>query len=397
MMFTKKTFKSRIIVFLFVVPMLAIDMQPVSEDIVVSQDDQNEHQVIMQGNASYGNKPITGKACVVMNSKQLKKKKVGKGDIVIAPAIHSTWYSELMDVSGIIVEKGDDTSHAIALGKKLDIPVIVGAVDATKKIVDGQTIACDPITRNVYHIAYPDHQNVHFDTLVVPARGQDSRSLYEKITKPGQYTPRPSREYSDKSDKSDKLDKVDKYLPTSEDRTIQVVENVPKYKPKRITKDVYLSHFDRFKKFILGERSKFVWTRDWLGMSAVEAGARTIGKCDDFSVECISIGEPFYDSKDSDIDEILRFIGQSPEHLELIDKILDQCSQKPKDLNWVAYVSHKEHINAIKTPSNVNKEDLIKHPKEYKKIEDKVDKKERLRLIVDGLFGRYWVSTKLPL
>src|SRR5438477_10359096 len=106
MMFVKKTSKIAITLFLFVVSILTIDIQPVSENMVLPQDDQNEYEIIVEGNASYGNKPVTGKACVVMNSKQLKKKRIGKGDIVIAPAIHSNWYPDLMSASAIIIEKG---------------------------------------------------------------------------------------------------------------------------------------------------------------------------------------------------------------------------------------------------------------------------------------------------
>src|SRR5437016_2162493 len=99
-MFVKKTIKIVITSFLCVMSTTA-DIQPVHEETILSQDDVNEYEIIVEGNASYGNKPVTGKACVVMNSKQLKKKKIGKGDIVITPAIHSTWYPELMSAGAI--------------------------------------------------------------------------------------------------------------------------------------------------------------------------------------------------------------------------------------------------------------------------------------------------------
>ncbi len=392
-MSVKKTFNIAITSFLCVMPIITMDLQPILQDTAISQDDQNEYEVIVEGNASYGNKPITGKACVVMNSKQLKKKKVGKGDIVIAPEIHSTWYSELMDVSGIIIEKGDDTSHAIALGKKLDIPVIVGASDATKKIINGQTITCDPITRNVYHIAYADSHHIHFDTLAVPARGEDPRSLYEKITKPNEYSSRLSREYSNKSDKSDK------YVSLAEDRTIQVVENVAKYKPKHITKSVYRSHLERFKTFVLDMQSTVNNIRDYTpfgcGDFVILKGAAAKG-CDSFSVDCIPLSFSFFRSNKEHVINVIESVA-SDYFIRYMDTLLDRCSKKPRDLNWVAHVAHEEHVKSINLPANVQKERLLSDPKEYKKIENEVDKDAREARIVAGLFARYWVENKLPL
>jgi phosphohistidine swiveling domain-containing protein len=374
----------QVMVFSCIFLALAMASQIQQETLVSGEvNDYSEYPVISEGSASYGSAAIIGKACVVTKSKQLDR--ICKGDIVVTSAIHSTWYPQLRDAAAIITEKGDGSSNAIALGKKLGIPVIVGASEIMKHIIDGHIIVCDPVTRNVYHVACPGPQETHFDTLYMPQKEQGFQTLHDKLGKSG--TTRPARPSTGNHDH---------FAPVIVDKNVMMSQDIQEYKAKRITKDVYLSHFNRFKKFVLGERKQFKWTRDWLGMGAVEAGARTIAKCDDFSVECICIGEPFYDSSDEHFMKVLNDVGQSERYIQYIDELIDECSKKPGDLNWVARVSHQEHIKSIEIPVDVKKENLIKYPKEYKKIENKVNKIDRESLIAAGLFARYWVHEKLP-
>lgn len=347
-----------------------------SENVI----DPSEQEIIATGIASFGTHAVSGKACLITKRKELKK--VCKGDIIITPAIHSTWYPELSLAGAIIIEKGDDAGHAISLGKKLDIPVIVGASGITKNIVDGQIITCDPITRNIYHVAYPDHmRRFRFDVLTLSEKSKDYQSLLrDKIEKSAIHTSKAS------------MQTKDGFLPSAAENR-GIISNTHR---KRITKDVYLSHFNRFKKFVLGEKSQFGWTKWVGGIKAVEAGAKSFGGCDDFAVECISVGEPFFDSDDEHFVETLYDNGQSEECIEHIDSLIDECSKKPGDLNHAAYVSHKFLVNRT-APDDLNKEYLIAHPKEYRKIQHRVDNAKREALIAAGLFARYWIKNKLPL
>lgn len=103
------------------------------------------------GNFSLGNGIVTGIASVVTGCKQISK--IRKGDIVVAHSTNSLWDCALKLSAGIIIEEGGSNSHAILLGKKLGIPVIVGVTGATEKIVDGSLITLDCIKRTVYEVA----------------------------------------------------------------------------------------------------------------------------------------------------------------------------------------------------------------------------------------------------
>lgn len=151
------------------------NIEPV--DIVV----QDARIVLATGVSSYGDNAITGKVCVVTSFKQLNK--ISAGDIVVTSAINSRWYSGLAIAGGIITEKGSGGGNdALALGKKLAIPVIVGAKGIIKKVVDGQIVTLDPIVNNVYHVAHSELSDIHTDILMVQQKN-NGELLHEKLAK----------------------------------------------------------------------------------------------------------------------------------------------------------------------------------------------------------------------
>lgn len=65
---------------------------------------------------------------------------------------------DISNVSGIVSKAGGDTSHAFILAKNLDIPIIVGALDATSLITDGDPLLLDGSTGEI--ILRPDEPQV---------------------------------------------------------------------------------------------------------------------------------------------------------------------------------------------------------------------------------------------
>jgi hypothetical protein len=301
---------------------------------------------------------------------------------VVAPAINSFWYAGLSGARAIITEKNDN--NALALGKKLNIPVIVGASGATKKMIDKEVIVCDPLTNNVYHVAYPIPQDTHFDIMTMSQR-ENNQNLYQKLGKKGKAYQLPVPE------KATEAEGMDCHMQQKE-RKISTLQSGLGYRPKRVTKDFYRAHFSKFKEFVLDETSKFQSAR-WFGMGAVEIGARTIGRCDDFAVECICVGEEFFSSHDAYVDKVLQYIGRSDEYIQYMDELIEECSDKPGNLNNVARKAHKKLVEST-VAAEVKKEDLIDHPKEYKKFVDtnEIDKEKQKRFIGAGLFARYCVK-----
>jgi len=158
-------------------------------------------------------------------------------------------------------------------------------------------------------------------------------------------------------------------------------------------KELYNKHRKNFEVYVLGLKSQIKRKP----ASLIEWGAKVLMKYNDFTVACIPISYPFFGYDDSYIQHILQSIT-SDKYLHCIEHSLERCKQKPNNLklyDWIAQVSHEEHINNIDLPAGVQKERLIVNPKEYYKIIDKVSPQERDALIVVGLFSRYLAENNL--
>ncbi len=89
-----------------------------------------------------GHKISTGKARVLLNPNESDK--LQKGEILVTERTDPDWGPIMKRAAGIITDKGGRTSHAAIVASELGVAAIVGAVDATKTIKDGQeiTISC---------------------------------------------------------------------------------------------------------------------------------------------------------------------------------------------------------------------------------------------------------------
>ncbi|MCK7557144.1 PEP-utilizing enzyme [Chitinophaga sedimenti] len=75
------------------------------------------------------------------------------GDIIVADVTSPDWDPLLKRCGGIITNRGGRTSHAAIVARELGVPAVVGTMEATKKITDGQIITlscCEGRTGFVY-------------------------------------------------------------------------------------------------------------------------------------------------------------------------------------------------------------------------------------------------------
>lgn len=371
-----------------------MDIMPSQDEARLAEEiaDYNEHMVILKGDASCGKDAVTGPACVVVKRKQLKK--VRKGDIVVAHEINSLWRGGLELAAGIIIEKGDAHSYAIELGKKLGIPVIVGATGATKNIVDRQTISCDPVTCNIYHVAYSDAQRVRFEVVQVSQKDKH-HVLHNNLMKDKNNA---SLDALDNIDRKDNViimaEKNSHMMQIVENANRGIVHNTSEYNIER-TKNLYRTHFGKFKKSVLSDKSWFERTKRWVGMEGVEAGARNWEKYDRLAVDCICLAESFIESSESHIIDRIQKVGNSDECLQSIDLLINECSKNPKNLNYAAKRAYIQQVERTRLPNRVKKEDLMDHPKKYKEIQDELDEDQQEEFTVIGYFVRYLIKNDL--
>ena len=105
-------------------------------------------EVVVKG-TGIGKRSVSGKVCIGNSPKEL----IGKfqeGDILVSSATDKDMIEYMKKSSAIITEAGGLTSHGAIVGLNLGKPTVVGAIDATSLIKDGEIITVDSITGMVY-------------------------------------------------------------------------------------------------------------------------------------------------------------------------------------------------------------------------------------------------------
>ncbi|WP_314578730.1 pyruvate kinase [Enterococcus gilvus] len=87
---------------------------------------------------------------VVAKSADEAIKNAKEGMVLVVPTTDKDYMPAIEKAAALIVEDGGLTSHAAVVGIAQDIPVIVGAKDATSTVVDGELVTVDPRRGIVY-------------------------------------------------------------------------------------------------------------------------------------------------------------------------------------------------------------------------------------------------------
>lgn len=84
---------------------------------------------------------VEGTARVVMSPDQWGK--LQAGDIMVAPLTMATWTPLFSTIKAVVTDHGGMLSHPVIVGREYGIPAVVGTMDATRKIKDGDRIRVD--------------------------------------------------------------------------------------------------------------------------------------------------------------------------------------------------------------------------------------------------------------
>jgi phosphohistidine swiveling domain-containing protein len=161
-------------------------------------------RMIARGSIRVGD-DFEGKAFIV-NGLDLPNK-VKPGDIVVACTTNKSWDNILKNAAGIITEQGGSNSHAVALGKKFNIPVIVGVPEATKKIVHGSAIkVANKMVYETYHSAL--NFCIESSSINLPYVGKTRGSRGYRMSNDISRTPSTSVENKEKKSNVKKQDKL---------------------------------------------------------------------------------------------------------------------------------------------------------------------------------------------
>ncbi len=85
-----------------------------------------------------------GRACVIQCECELSR--VAPGDILVTRVAGPALSHILTQVAGVVAERGGSTSHMASLARERGIPMVLGVLDATRRIPDGSTVAVDGVS-----------------------------------------------------------------------------------------------------------------------------------------------------------------------------------------------------------------------------------------------------------
>lgn len=111
-----------------------------------NNEDNSDKKTISGSIANRGN--VKGVARVLNTYKDIYK--VKKGDIIVATMTTPDYVSAMEKAAGFITDEGGITCHAAILSREFNVPCIVGTVNGTKEIKDGQMIELDAYNGKVY-------------------------------------------------------------------------------------------------------------------------------------------------------------------------------------------------------------------------------------------------------
>ena len=105
---------------------------------------------VLTTGTAIGKNSICGNLCVCVNEEEALCK-CKEGDILVIPNASNTIIDILRKCSGIICERDGVDSYTAMVGQILDIPVIIGATDATKILKSGTMVTIDVDRGAVYN------------------------------------------------------------------------------------------------------------------------------------------------------------------------------------------------------------------------------------------------------
>lgn len=85
----------------------------------------------------------SGRACVVQCECELSR--VAAGDVLVTRAAGPALSQVLPRLAGVVSELGGSTSHLASLARERGIPMVLGVLDATRRIPDGAQVAVDGV------------------------------------------------------------------------------------------------------------------------------------------------------------------------------------------------------------------------------------------------------------
>ena len=89
-----------------------------------------------------GSSKASGRLCVCRTMDDVAEK-FHEGDVLVMPYTTNAMLPYIRKAAAVITEETSAECHTATIGLALDKPVIIGAVDATRRLTDGTMVSVD--------------------------------------------------------------------------------------------------------------------------------------------------------------------------------------------------------------------------------------------------------------
>ena len=101
----------------------------------------------------FGEGSVSGRVRVVREDDDVSQ--FAQDEILVVKSTSAKYVDAIKKAKGVITEDGNVTGHAVTIGMRLDVPVIVGVTDALTLIRDGEIVTMDLERGFVYSGSHP--------------------------------------------------------------------------------------------------------------------------------------------------------------------------------------------------------------------------------------------------
>ena len=91
---------------------------------------------------------FSGEVRIIKNPKEISK--VKEGDILVAEMTNPDYVPAMKRAGAIVTDLGGRTSHAAIVSRELGVPAVVGTLNATKMLTNGEIITVDGASGKIY-------------------------------------------------------------------------------------------------------------------------------------------------------------------------------------------------------------------------------------------------------
>jgi len=134
---------------------------------------KNEGQKIILKGIAVGDKIGAGKVNILysLDKRLIEGNEFREGDVLVTDMTDPDWEPIMKKASAILTNKGGRTCHAAIVARELGVPAIVGCVNATKILEDGDevTVSCAEGETGVVYEGLLDYETSEYDLNDLPA------------------------------------------------------------------------------------------------------------------------------------------------------------------------------------------------------------------------------------